>query len=118
MTKNRWIIIGILSLLLVAIGSYFWVNAMMDGLYAYRSLLRENPPVPGEAFAWAQEDPITQRVVFILVDALRDDTSHDAKVMPYLSELRAQSAWATSHSQEPWPPRRCIWWVMTQTPLW
>ena len=101
MTKNRWLLIGILSLLIVTIGSYFWVNAMMDGLYNYRSLLHDSPPKAGKSFSWANGNPITERVIFILVDSLRDDTSHNANIMPYLNELRPQSAWATSHSQEP-----------------
>lgn len=101
MTKNRTILIGIIALLIIAAGAYFWANAQMAGLYNYHSLLRETPPEPAEPFDWAQNDPLTERVVFILVDALRNDTSHDADVMPYLNELRVQSAWATSHSREP-----------------
>jgi hypothetical protein len=101
MKKYRWIFIGISSFLLIAAGAYFWATGLMDSLYDYRSLLHDNPPAPAEAFKWATEDPITRRVVFILVDALRDDTSHNAEVMPYLNELRAQGASATSHSKEP-----------------
>ncbi len=101
MKNNRWIIIGIVFLVAVAAGSYFWVNAQMESLYAYRSLLHDTPPAPGGSFDWVQEEPVTHRVVFILVDALRNDTSHNTEVMPYLSELRAQGAWATSHSQTP-----------------
>jgi hypothetical protein len=37
----------------------------------------------------------------VLVDALREDTSLDADVMPYLNELRQQAAWATMHSRPP-----------------
>lgn len=101
MKENRSIFIGILAFIIIAVGAYFWATAQTDGLYAYRSLLSQNPPAPADPFAWAQEDPLTERVVFILVDALRNDTSHKADVMPYLNELRAQGAWATSHSQEP-----------------
>ncbi|MCP4140593.1 MAG: sulfatase-like hydrolase/transferase [Chloroflexi bacterium] len=101
MKNNRWVIIGIVFFVIVAVGNYFWVNAQMDSLFAYRSLLHNSPPVPGEAFEWAQEEKPTRRVVFILVDALRNDTSHKKDVMPYLNELRAQAAWATSHSQAP-----------------
>ena len=101
MKKNRWIIIGIALFVIVAIGNYIWVNAQMDSLYAFRSLLHDAPPAPGEAFDWAQEEEPTRRIVFILVDALRNDTSHKTDVMPYLNELRTQGAWATSHSQLP-----------------
>ncbi len=101
MKKNRWIFIGTLALIIIAAGAYFWATMQLNGLYAYRSLLSQTPPAPAEPFEWAQQEPLTERVVFILVDALRNDTSHNAEAMPYLNELRAQGAWATSHSQEP-----------------
>ena len=101
MTKNRSIFIGIIALLIIAGGAYFWANAQMEGLYNYRSLLRDAPPEPAQPFEWAENEPLTERVVFILVDALRNDTAHNTTLMPYLNELRAQGAWATSHSQEP-----------------
>ena len=101
MTKNRWILIGILSLLIFSAGSYAWANAQMAGLYSYRSLLSENPPAPSEGFNWAPEEPLTERVVFILVDALSKKTAQNPDVMPYLNELREESAQAISHSQEP-----------------
>jgi hypothetical protein len=99
--ENRWTIIGIVFLIAVATGAYFWAIGLMDSLYNYRSLLHDAPPAPAESFSWAAEEPITRRVVFVLVDALRDDTSRNAEVMPYLNELRAHGASATSHSQEP-----------------
>ena len=39
--------------------------------------------------------------MFVLIDALRDDTSHKAEVMPFLNELRGRGAWATMHSRPP-----------------
>ncbi len=91
------IILGILACLLLAGGAYFWATGMMDSLYAYRSPLRDNPPTPGESLG----EPITRRVVFVLVDALREDTSLQPDVMPFLNELRQQGAWATMHSRPP-----------------
>ncbi len=41
----------------------------------------------------------TRRLVFVLVDALREDTSLKPEVMPYLNGLRQQGAWATMHSR-------------------
>jgi hypothetical protein len=70
---------------------------MMDSLYAFRSPLHDNPPAPGQALG----NPLTQRLVYVIVDALRDDTSQKAEVMPFLNELRTQSAWATVHSRTP-----------------
>jgi 2,3-bisphosphoglycerate-independent phosphoglycerate mutase len=97
MKQYRWIMIsGVLCLVLVAI-AYFWATAMMDSLYAYRSPLHATPPQPGEPIG----EPLTWRVVFILVDGLTVETSHDEQVMPFLNQLRAQSAWATMHSRAP-----------------
>ena len=101
MKKYRWLFIGISSFLLIAAGAYFWATGLMNSLYAYRSPLRDAPPAPAEPFDWATEKPITRRVVFILVDGLRNDTSHNKEVMPYLNELRSHGAWATSHSRSP-----------------
>ena len=42
----------------------------MDSLYAFRSPLRNNPPQAGEPIG----EPLTRRVVFVLIDALRYDT--------------------------------------------
>jgi len=101
MKKNRWTIIGILSFIAIAVFAFFWANAQMDALETYRSLLHDNPPEPGSPLDWQEDERLTQRVVFILVDALRNDTAHKSDVMPHLNELREQGAWATSHSQPP-----------------
>jgi hypothetical protein len=97
MKQNRWIILGILGCLIVAAVAYFWATGMMNSLYAFRSPLKDNPPAPGPALG----QPLTHRVVFVLIDALRDDTSHKTNVMPFLNQLRAQGAWATVHSRTP-----------------
>ena len=97
MKQNRWIILGIIASLIIAAGAYFWATAMMDSLYAFRSPLKDNPPAPGPALG----QPLTHRVVFVLIDALRDDTSHKKDVMPFLNQLRDQGASATNHSRTP-----------------
>jgi hypothetical protein len=89
--------IAILVYLLVAAGSYVWVNALLDSVYAYRSPLRAAPPAPGQPLG----KPAARQVLFVLIDALRDDTSHNAEVMPFLNDLRARGAWATMHSRPP-----------------
>ena len=94
-------LIQIALCLCAAILSYLWAIALMDSLYAYRSPLQHNPPQPGPALAQNAESALTQQLVFVLVDALREDTSLDADVMPYLNELRQQAAWATMHSRPP-----------------
>ncbi len=69
----------------------------MNSLYAYRSPLHANPPQPGKPLG----QPLTRRVVIVLIDALRADTAEKPDVMPYLEELRARGASATMHSQPP-----------------
>ncbi len=95
--KINWLIIGLLGLALVAVSAYFWVTALMDSAQSYRSPLANKPPTPGQTLG----APITRRVVVVLIDALRYDTSTNSTVMPFLNELRAESASATMHSQPP-----------------
>jgi hypothetical protein len=95
--KNRWIMLGVVGCIAVIAGAYLWVTGLMDSLYAYRSPLHQNPPIAGKPVG----KPLTRRVVFVLIDALREDTSLKVEVMPYLNELRQQAAWATMHSQPP-----------------
>lgn len=97
MKQNRWIALGIFGCLLLAALAYFWATAIMDSLYAFRSPLKDNPPAPGPALG----TPLTRRVVFILIDALRDDTSRNKDVMPFLNLLREQGASSTTHSRTP-----------------
>jgi hypothetical protein len=88
---------GITALLLIALGAYFLANAVMDSLMNFRSPLAGDPPLAGDASGSA----LSRRVVVVLVDALREDTSLDVQVMPYLNKLRQNAAVATMHSQPP-----------------
>jgi len=99
MKNNRkyWLILGIVGLVIVVIGAYFWTTNLMDSAQSYRSPLANNPPLPGHPLG----NPITHRVVIVLVDALRFDTSTNTSIMPTLSLLRSQGASATMHSQPP-----------------
>ncbi len=89
--------LAVLALLIIAAGAYFWTTAAIDSLYAFRSPLAQKPPAPGPALG----TPLTRRVVFVLIDGLRNDTANDAAVMPFLAELRARGASATVHSRAP-----------------
>jgi len=93
----NWFLLGIIGLPLLAVGAYFWVTALMDSLYNYRSPLMAMPPQAGAPVG----EPLTGRVVIVLIDALREDTSLDAEVMPFLNGLREQAAWATMSSRPP-----------------
>jgi len=96
--KRHWKwIFGIVVCLIAAGGSYQLAMGLMDSIYAYRSPLSDQPPQPGEPLG----EPISSRIVYVLIDALRMDTAYDALVMPYLNELRQQGAWAEMHSGEP-----------------
>jgi hypothetical protein len=100
MIMSRWkrllsILVPLVALIALAIGALLWASSLMDSLFAYRSPLRFTPPQPGTGSGMRT----TRRLVFVLVDALREDTSLKPEVMPYLNELRRQGAWATMHSR-------------------
>jgi len=97
MKKSIWLLLGILALLLIAVGAYFWTTGLIDSYNAYRSPLYSHPPTPGEALG----QPLTRRVVIVLIDALRYDTSTKTDMMPFLAELRQKGAQATMHSRPP-----------------
>ncbi len=97
MKLYRWIIPGTLGCLFIVALAYFWATGLMDSLYTYRSPLAGDPPAPGETLG----QPLTERVVLVLIDALRYDTSLKQEVMPFLNGLREQGAWATMHSRPP-----------------
>lgn len=97
MKKIAPILVGSLICVLVIVASYLWASEMMDSVYAYKSPLHKEPPIPGEMLG----NPITQAVVIVLVDGLRYDTSLNANIMPYLNQLRARGASAEMHSRPP-----------------
>ncbi len=90
-------IAGIIIFVLLAAGAGYWALSLMDAMYAYRSPLHANPPQPGPALG----QPSTRQVVFVVVDALRYDTSLKTNVMPFLTKLRQEGASARMHSRPP-----------------
>jgi hypothetical protein len=94
--RSRFFIAGCLFVAAGAL-SVLWAVRLMDSVYAYRSPLHSAPPLVQEPLGHA----ISQRLIIILVDGLRDDTSHDEELMPYLAALREKGAWATMHSRPP-----------------
>ncbi len=91
------IVLGIFACILLSAGAYFWATGLLDSTFAYRSPLRYGPPVAGQSLGNA----ITRRIIFVLIDGLREDTSKKADVMPFLAELRQQGASATMRSRAP-----------------
>ncbi|MGQ9840068.1 MAG: hypothetical protein ACUVR4_05990 [Anaerolineae bacterium] len=82
------LIAGAIACLATAALAYFLATGQMDSLYAYRSPLAKQPPAP-----IAPANPaLTERVVFVLIDALREDTALKPEVMPFLAELRLKDA--------------------------
>lgn len=99
MKANRWVISGAAACLILSIGAYFWATKLIDSLYTYRSPLQQAPPTPGKAPL--SPGTLTRRVVFVLVDGLREDTALQPEVMPFLDELRSKGARARMHSRPP-----------------
>jgi hypothetical protein len=97
MKNTRWLIIGVIACVLIAVIAYFWTTSLMDSIFSYRSPLHNTPPSPGQPIG----PPLTGRVVFVLIDALREDTSRRSDVMPFLNELRSRGAVAAMHSRPP-----------------
>ena len=97
MTPIRWLVLQIVLVIAIAAGAVVWASALMGSFDTYRSPFHGRNVAPGEAIG----SPLTRRLVFVYVDGLRVDTAANGQVMPYLNELRAQGAIATSHSREP-----------------
>jgi len=95
--QNRSLILGIAGCLLVALIGYFWATALMGSVFGYRSPLRFTPPAPAAPLGTS----LTHRVVIVLIDALRYDTSINNNVMPFLNRLRDLGASAKMHSLPP-----------------
>lgn len=97
MKNSLKLIVRLVMVLAISVGAYFLATALMDNLYEYRSPISESNLIPGRSIG----DPMAERVVFVLVDALRYDTSQKTEVMPFLNQLRNQGASAIMHSQTP-----------------
>ena len=97
MKPYRGLLIGIAGCLVIALAGYFWATALMGSVFNYRSPLRLTPPAPAAPMG----TPLTRRVVIVLIDALRYDTSVNTNVMPFLNSLRRLSASAKMHSLPP-----------------
>ena len=97
MKKSVSIILSSILCVAIAVAAYFWVTGMISSNYAFRSPIKDTPPAAGAALGEAS----TRRVVIVLIDALRYDTSENVQTMPTLNKLRAAGAQAMMHSQAP-----------------
>jgi len=96
MKKSVTLIISCVLCVVIAVVAYFWVTGMISSNYAFRSPIKDTPPAPGQALG----ESSTHRVVIVLIDALRYDTS-TSTAMPTLNQLREEGAQAKMHSQAP-----------------
>lgn len=97
MKKTLWLVLGMIGLVIIVGGVGLWAFRMIDSIYTYRSPIASTPPAPGEPLG----TPITRRLVFVLIDGERLDTSFDPTIMPTLDKLRQIGASAGMHSQAP-----------------
>jgi hypothetical protein len=94
--RSRFFIAGCIFVVTGALCA-LWAYRLMQSMYAYRSPLHSAPPIAQEPLGNA----LSQRLVIVLVDGLREDTSRDAVLMPELAALRESGAWAVMHSRPP-----------------
>jgi hypothetical protein len=97
MKKSLWLVLGIIGLVIIVGGVGIWAFQLINSIYTYRSPIANTPPAAGEPLGAS----ITHRLVFVLIDGERLDTSLDAAVMPTLAHLRDIGAYAAMHSQAP-----------------
>ena len=97
MRRKLSIILCVILVIVIAGGSIFWALHLNSAINNYRSPITHTPPQSGEPLG----DPLTRRVVFVLIDGLREDTANDLEVMPVLNSLKDQGASSTIHSSVP-----------------
>lgn len=95
--QSRRLLLSSLAILSLAVLAALWAVGWFTSLLSYRSPLSAHPPSAGLPVG----KPLTHRVVFVLVDALRYDTASRHDVMPFLNELRPRGAWARMRSRPP-----------------
>jgi hypothetical protein len=93
---GSWLTLIVICIVLVFAGAG-WALSSIDSIFSYRSPLKESPPAP----VVRPGSPAARQIVFVLIDALRYDTSLDEAVMPNLNRLRAQGASARMESRPP-----------------
>ncbi|MCJ7695920.1 MAG: alkaline phosphatase family protein [Anaerolineaceae bacterium] len=97
MPKKLFLTIAIILVLILSVGSIFWALHLNDAINNYRSPLANDPPAAGSSLG----ESLSRRVVFILVDGLREDLAYNSELMPVFNQLRLQGASATMHSRTP-----------------
>jgi hypothetical protein len=91
------LVVGIIGLTAVIVCMGIWALKLIDSIYTYRSPLASTPPLPGKPLGMST----ARRLVFVLIDGERFDTSLNPQIMPTLNKLRLMGATAVMHSQAP-----------------
>lgn len=98
-TGSPWPPLGIFLsaalLIVLALGSYGWGREFLDSAYGYRSPLEGQPP------AGEPTTPLTQQVVLVIADGLRDDAAQEAPALRSLRERGARAS-AVAAPQPSW----------------
>ena len=69
------------------------IGILAMGVLLYERYLAERPTPPRQQPGPAQVvDPVTERVVLVLLDSMREDVANDPEIMPTLARLRAGGA--------------------------
>jgi hypothetical protein len=92
-------LLPILGFVSLAAGAGWWLRARSGSLLHFHSPLRAASLPPASPVGPAQ----TRRLVIVVIDGLRYDTSLKAEVMPTLAALRARGAHAEMSSLPPTP---------------
>ena len=96
-TGSPWppleIFLSVALLIALALGSYGWGRELLDSVYGYRSPLQGQPPAGEPTTA------LTQQVVLVIADGLRDDAAQEPLALRNLGE---QGARAVAVSQPIW----------------
>lgn len=86
-----------LLLLLLPVLAYVLGTGLLGAIDTYRSPLKDKPPEPGVPVG----EPLTRRVVFVLIDGLRNDVAMQPETMPFLNELAERYGSAVMRSRAP-----------------
>ena len=97
MRRFRSLAYVIFALVVIAALGALGAAAMMASIISYHSPLHSNPPAPGDPLGL----PLSRKVVIVMVDGLRLDTSLRISLMPFMNDLRSQGAFAEMHSRPP-----------------
>ncbi len=96
-STTRRFLPSVIPLLLLPLLAYVLGTGLLGAIDTYRSPLKDSPPEPGIPVG----EPLTRRLVFVLIDGLRNDVATQSETMPFLNELGQRYASAAVRSRAP-----------------